>query len=229
MRVLIIQKDLGFAKELKNHWKTQGKLVDLSANYEEALSFFHQGDYHVVVMDTWMKGGDAFALASKIREKNPKIALFFLSEESSYSFKKRAFEVGADVFFKKDSSLEEITWQLDALGRRVFMQEEYQKQQLYWKDIKVNLLEREIYQGEKRLDFTGKEFQLFVFLLKNRGLVLHRDMLRREVCGEDTEMSSNIIDTYIKNIRKKIQDDKKEGIKTVRGYGYGIEDKKKGE
>lgn len=229
MKVLIIQQDITFAKELRILWKTQGKHANVTGNYEEALSFFHQGDYDVIVLDTWIKGGDAFLLAEKFRQRSPKVALFFLSEDTSYLLKKRAFEAGADVFLGKGSSIEEISWYLNALGRRVEMQKKYQEQHLYWKNIKVDLLEREVYEEGRRIELTGREFTLFSVLLKNRGLVLHRDMLRREVCGEEEKINSNIIDTYVKNIRKKIRDYNREGIKTIRGYGYGIEEEKKGE
>lgn len=229
MKILIIQKDISFAKELKILWKMQGNDVDVTGNYEEALSFFYLGDYDVVIVDTWIKGGDAFLLADKFRKRSANVSLLFLSEDSSYLLKKRAFEVGADAFLSRNSSIEEISWQVDALGRRVRMQEKYQEQQLHWKNIKVDLLERKVYQEGRRIEFTGKEFTLFSVLLKNQGLVLHRDMLRREVCGEDEDIRSNIIDTYVKNIRKKIQDHNREGIKTIRGYGYGIEAEKKGE
>lgn len=229
MKILILQKNLELAKEWKIAWKREGYLVDLAGNYEEALSFFYQGEYQLVVLDTWIKGGDIFQFASKVRERNPKVVFFFLSENSSEEMKKRAFEVGADLFLNHNTSMEEKKWYLKAWERRMTMQEEYQKQSLEWKNIKVNLLERKVYQEGKELDFTSKEFSIFVFLLKNKGFVLHRDILKKELCGEETEINSNLIDSYIKNIRKKIKDEKKEWIKTVRGYGYGMEEEKVGE
>ncbi|EHO19294.1 hypothetical protein HMPREF9466_01225 [Fusobacterium necrophorum subsp. funduliforme 1_1_36S] len=77
MNILLIQRKQEFAKELKIAWKEQGNIVDIAGNYESALQFFYAGKYDIVLLDTWIKGGDAFLLAEKIRERSRKIGLIF--------------------------------------------------------------------------------------------------------------------------------------------------------
>lgn len=225
MNILLIQGKQEFAKELKIFWKAQGHIVDITGNYEAALEFFYAGDYDVILLDTWIKGGDSFLLAEKIRERSRKIGLIFLSEDTSFFLKKRAFEAGADVYLSSNT-VEEVSLQVLALGRRVKAEAEYRKHRYLYGDIQVDLLQRKVFLKEKDLNFTEKEFLLLTLFLKNQGLALHRDMIRKEVWGEDFQGSSNIVESYIKQIRKKLQDKEYHWIKTIRGYGYGIDERK---
>ncbi|AYV95279.1 two-component system response regulator [Fusobacterium necrophorum subsp. funduliforme] len=225
MNILLIQRKQEFAKELKIAWKEQGNIVDIAGNYESALQFFYAGNYDIVLLDTWIKGGDAFLLAEKIRERSRKIGLIFLSEDTGFFWKKRAFEVGADAYLLPNS-VEEVSLQVFALGRRVKAEAEYRKHRYVYADMEVDLLQRKVFREGKDLNFTEKEFLLLSLLLKNQGLALHRDMIRKEVWGADFQGASNIVESYIKQIRKKLQDKEYHWIKTIRGYGYGIDERK---
>ncbi|EFS21049.1 response regulator receiver domain protein [Fusobacterium gonidiaformans 3-1-5R] len=226
MNILLIQRRQEFAKELKIAWKEKEHIVDIAGNYESGLQFFYAGHYDIVLLDTWIKGGDAYLLAEKIRERSRKIGLIFLSEEHSFFFKKRAYEVGADTYLSLPISVEEVSLQVFALGKRVKAEAEYRKYRYLYGEIEVDALQRKVYRKGEDLNFTEKEFLLLTVLLKNQGLALHKDMIRKEVWGEDFVGASNILESYIKKIRKKLQDTEHKWIKTIRGYGYGIEERK---
>lgn len=225
MRILIHQKDFQRAKDLRNFWKERGEEVFHAKQEAEFLKIFYEQKPEVVVLDVWMKGGDSFALVERIRRENPSLAILFLSEEQGHFYKKKAFAAGADYYLLQETAEEEIDWHIQAVYRRIVGEKLQNEYLFFWEDIELNLLSRRAKKGEQDLDLSDTEFKLLLYFVQNIGLALKREHIMEAVWGKTSSEKSNLLDSYVRKLRKKIGDEEHSKIVTVRAYGYGIKEK----
>lgn len=120
-----------------------------------------------------------------------------------------------------------MSLQVFALGRRVKAEAEYRKHRYVYADMEVDLLQRKVFREGKDLNFTEKRILLLSLLLKkSRRIGSTSRYDSKGSLGNRFSRSSNIVESYIKQIRKKLQDKEYHWIKTIRGYGYGIDERK---
>lgn len=239
-RVLVIEDEEDIQEILKNYLSAEGYEVTLADDGVDGIAKFHGGRFDLVLLDVMMPKIDGFGTCELIRRESdvPVIMLTALDEEA---YQIRGLDLKADDYITKPFSAPVLMRKIAAILRRVHKEDE--PQQIVYKSLCLDLTGHHVYvsragMGEQsetevskeracalddlytEIELTQKEFELLHVLLINKGIVLTRQKLLNLVWGEDYFGEERIVDTHIKNIRKKLGQNY---ISTIRGVGYRID------
>ncbi|NLD17094.1 MAG: response regulator transcription factor [Tissierellia bacterium] len=202
----------------------------LEANKYEAMGFdsgsemlknLPNKEVKLILLDIMLPEEDGISIMKKIRG-NPETAdipIILLTAKSSEVDKIVGLDEGADDYITKPFSVLELVSRIKALLRRTTRQSE---DQVYkFKGISVDITKREVHLGDEKINLTFKEFELLLYLLKNKEIVLTRENIINEVWGFDFEGESRTVDVHIATLRQKLKDWSKY-IHTIRNLGYKI-------
>lgn len=222
-RILVVEDEEDIQKILENYLVDQGYAVTLASDGVDGIAKFHKGEFDLVLLDIMMPKIDGFGVCELIRrESNVPIIMLTALEEEAYQIK--GFDMKADDYVTKPFSMPILLRKIAAILRRT--QREEEQQILAYKSLCVDVAGRHVYisnseKGEQtEVALTQKEFEMLYVLLINKGIVLTRQKLLTMVWGEDYYGEERIVDTHIKNIRKKLDINL---ISTIRGVGYRID------
>ena len=172
----------------------------------------------LILLDVMLPGMDGFEVCRKVREKSqvPIIMLTALSDEENQL---KGFEQQIDDYIPKPFSPKILLCKIAAILRRRTVENQNQPL-LTYKELSMDVDGFHVYQGGNEVVLTSKEFALLRLMLENQGKVFTRQMLLDRLWADDLEVEDRIVDSHIKNIRKKLNADY---IKTIRGVGYRID------
>ena len=175
----------------------------------------------LIIMDVMMPELDGFSAVREIR-KNSATPVLMLSARGEEYDKIHGFELGIDDYVVKPFSPKELMMRVGAILKRSGGGEEAQRDMVTYGGLTVDFTGRLVYIDGKRVDMTPKEYDLFFYLVKNKGIALTREKLINEVWGYDFYGDDRTLDTHIKLLRKSLGD-YSNTITTLRGVGYRFE------
>ena len=216
-KILVIEDDIDIQDILKNHLTDAGYEVIITSNGVDGISNFSE-DISLVLLDIMLPKIDGFGVCEVIRQKSqvPIIMLTALSDEENQI---RGFEQQIDDYIPKPFSPKILLYKIAAILRRG-SSESNDMNIIVYKDLCMNIDGFHLYRNEQEIILTQKEFELLRLLLENQGRVFTRDNLLNSIWGYDYFGDEKIVNTHIKNIRRKLGVDY---IETIRGEGYKIE------
>lgn len=226
MRVLVIEDEHKIARALKRALEQEHYAVDVSYDGDDGYAMATTEPYDVMIIDRMLPGEyDGIAIVKALREKSIKTPVLFLTALGRVEDKTSGLDSGADDYLVKPFALEELLARVRALLRRPV---EQQSTILDAEDLSLDTSKREVKRGNKKIRLTSKEFGLLEFLLRNKNRPLSKNTIMQHVWDYDADILPNTIEVYIKYLRAKIDKPFGKGlIKTVRGFGYKIEDEDK--
>lgn len=216
-KILVIEDDIDIQDILKNHLTDAGYEVIITSNGVDGISNFSE-DISLVLLDIMIPKIDGFGVCEVIRQKSqvPIIMLTALSDEENQI---RGFEQQIDDYIPKPFSPKILLYKIAAILRRG-SSESNDMNIIVYKDLCMNIDGFHLYRNEQEIILTQKEFELLRLLLENQGRVFTRQMLLDRLWGLDAYVEDRIVDSHIKNLRKKLTVDY---IETIRGVGYRID------
>lgn len=216
-KILVIEDDIDIQDILKNHLTDAGYEVIITSNGVDGISNFSE-DISLVLLDIMLPKIDGFGVCEVIRQKSqvPIIMLTALSDEENQI---RGFEQQIDDYIPKPFSPKILLYKIAAILRRG-SSESNDMDIIVYKDLCMNIDGFHLYRNEQEIILTQKEFELLRLLLENQGRVFTRQMLLDRLWGLDAYVEDRIVDSHIKNLRKKLTVDY---IETIRGVGYRID------
>ncbi len=220
MKILLVDDEARLRRLLGDFLRRDGYEVQEAVNGEEAVRVMRETPgVAMVIMDVMMPVMNGVDACEEIRtfSKTPVLMLTAKSQEED---ELEAFACGADDYLTKPFSMPVLLARVRALLRRGGETEETS---LIAKDITVDIKAHEVYSSGKVVDVTPREFELLLFLLKNKNIALSREQILNAVWNYDFFGDARTIDTHVKNLRMKLGGPG-EYIKTVRSYGYKLED-----
>ena len=222
MRVLLAEDDKKLGRlvklmleqnDISTEWITEGDQIFDYAMYEE---------YDVLILDWMMPGETGIAACKRLRNAGYQRAVLMLTARDSVEDRVAGLEAGADDYLVKPFDFSELMARLRALGRR--SSQKIQQEIMELGKLTVDRTSKLLKKGGQVIQLSPREFQLFDLLLQNKGNVVPRDIILDRVWGMETDVSTNNIDSYMKLLRKKLeQADGGIAINTVRGVGYKLE------
>lgn len=223
-RILVVEDDEDIQKILINYLQESGYEVEQADDGVEAIAKFRAGWFDLVLLDVMLPKIDGFGVCELIRKESdvPIIMLTALEEEE---YQIRGLDLQADDYITKPFSAPVLMRKIAALLRRVHKNTGENKQ-LTYKRLFLDLEGYHVYRltenghDKTEIILTQKEYEMLYVLLINKGIVLTRQRLLNLVWGEDYFGEERIVDTHIKNIRKKLGCNY---IHTIRGVGYRID------
>jgi DNA-binding response OmpR family regulator len=218
-KILIAEDESVLRELLGDILEKQGYEVVLAKDGEEALKlFFDINDIDLVILDVLMPKINGWDVLIEIREYS-KVAIIMLTALSEDRNEVMGLSNGADDYITKPFSYEVLIARVNAQFRRNNID---QTEMIFFENISIDQLKQKVYVNEKNIVLNNKEYQLLIYLVKNKGIVLNRYQILTTIWGFDYEGSERTVDTHVKMLRAKLGDCG-EYIKTMRGQGYSFE------
>jgi len=224
MRLLVVEDERALNRVLTKHLKNKGYSVDSCENGPDALAYLEMADYDVVILDVMLPGVDGWEILSQIRRRNLNTSVIMLTALDSTEDKVRGLDGGADDYLTKPFALEELLARIRLVTRKRFGS---RSNIFKLADLTVDCDSRTATRGEKEIILSAKEFSMLEYFITNPNKVLSREKILNHMWDYDYEGASNMVDVYIRHLRKKVDDgfDRKL-IHTVRGVGYIMKEPK---
>ena len=218
MRVLIAEDEKDLNKILSERLKAEHYSVDSCYDGQEALDYLASAEYDAVIMDIMMPVMDGLSALRTMRRKNDSTPVLLLTAKDSIEDRVQGRDAGANDYLVKPVAVEELLARIRVLLRKPA---ETPKTCYQVADLEVHMDTRQVLGGGKEVKLPGKEFALLRYMIQNEGIVLSRDRLEEHLWNFDYAGGSNVIDVYIRYLRKKIDEGHEPKlIHTVRGAGY---------
>lgn len=218
MRVLIAEDEKDLNKILSERLKSEHYSVDSCYDGQEALDYLASAEYDAVIMDIMMPVMDGLSALRTMRRKNDSTPVLLLTAKDSIEDRVQGLDAGANDYLVKPFAVEELLARIRVLLRKPA---ETPKTCYQVADLEVHMDTRQVLRGGKEVKLSGKEFALLRYMIQNEGIVLSRDRLEEHLWNFDYAGGSNVIDVYIRYLRKKIDEGHEPKlIHTVRGAGY---------
>jgi DNA-binding response OmpR family regulator len=221
-KVLVVQEDSHLLDSIARRLSTHGFSVDVSKDGEEGYQLALTRKYPIVILGILLPKKDGLAIIRDLRRHKIDCMLLVLSSKSMVEDRVEALHAGADDFMMKPFAFTELHARIEALLRRHKLD---LSPILRVADVELDTFTRMARRGNKNIRLTEKEFMLLEYLMRNKNHVMSRIDISKHVWGYDFVPESNIIDAYIKHLRKIL--DKgypKRIIYTVRGEGFMIKE-----
>src|SRR3990167_2125806 len=218
MKILVIEDDQTLAKNLRQVLVKDGLAVDTSGTQEDGLVQTEINEYDCIVLDINLPDGSGFDLLSNLRKAENKTPVIIVTARGQVEDRIKGLNLGADDYIPKPVDSNELIARIRAVIRR---NSQSALPVIVIGNLTVKPAQHTATVGEFTLDLTAKEFAVLEYLAQHNGQVITRTMLMEHVWGSDFETFSNVIDVYIRNLRRKLESHTPTGlIKTIRGKGY---------
>lgn len=223
MKILIVEDEKTLCETIGKHLTAAGYTVDLCFDGDDALFYIEGTEYDAVVLDIMLPGTDGLTILKTIRDKQNLTPVLLLTAKSTVEDKVKGLDCGADDYLTKPFSLDELTARLRVLIRRQGGTGGRADNTLTVGPLTLDTATRSATRDGKEIKLTAKEYSILEYIMRNQGVVLSRDKIEQHIWNYDYTGSSNVIDVYIRTLRKKIDADfDVKLIQTVRGMGYVI-------
>lgn len=217
-KILIIEDERPIQNILKAFLTDAGYVVTLACDGLDGITAFHKQRFDLVLLDIMMPKLDGYTVCRMIRKEGntPVILLTALDDEESQM---KGFDLLADDYITKPFSAPLVLRRIEAVLRRVQAGEDGGGI-LTYREIQLNPYTYKVFVSGKEVVFTAREFEILRLFLENKGRVFTREQLLDRIWNYDYIGDDKIVNTHIKNIRKKLGGDY---IETIRGVGYRID------
>lgn len=221
-RILVVDDELRVRDLIKKYAKFEGYEVSEASNGLQALEMCRDQSFDLVIMDVMMPELDGFSACKEIR-KFSNVPIIILSARGEEYDKIHGFEFGIDDYVVKPFSPRELMMRVTAVLKRSGASIPEVKEVYTHDGLTVDFTGRLVLIDGVRVEMSPREYDLFFFLVKNRGIALSREKLINEVWGYDFFGDDRTIDTHIKQLRKILGPYSK-CISTLRGVGYRFDE-----
>lgn len=222
-KILVVDDEFRIRQIIRKYAEFEGFTVEEAVDGMQAIEICRKEQFDLIIMDVMMPELDGFSACREIR-KFSQTPIIMLSARGEEYDKIHGFELGSDDYVVKPFSPKELMMRVNAVIKRSSgsSQGETKKDVFSYEGLEVDFSARIVTIDGKRIEMTPKEYDLFFFMVKNKGLALTREKLISEVWGYDFFGDERTLDTHIKLLRKSLRDYSK-CIVTLRGVGYRFE------
>ena len=215
MRILAVEDDPGILRMLERGLAAAGHQVLTAENGEDGALLATEEGVDVVLLDISLPELSGHEVLARIRARRPALPVLMLTARDDLDNKVRALDAGADDYLTKPFAFEGLLARIRALTRRT---DQASAGALEVGDVRLDLLGRRAWRDDRPIELSNREFTLLEYLLRHPGQVLSRTQILFAVWEYDADPSSNVVDVYIRYVRRKLGEPSP--ITTVRGAGY---------
>lgn len=222
MRILIVEDDRKILAYLKHVLEEQGYVVETALTGVEALDWANIVEFDLIILDILLPELDGFTVCRTLRSRGTQASILILTALDAVDDRVAGLDAGADDYLVKPFELKELLARLRALARRRSDRITY-GYTLHLADLTMDTRTRVVMRDNKLIQLTPKEYAVLECLLRVPGQVLTRTEISEAVWNYDVFSQSNVVDVYIRNLRRKIDNPfNQKLIHTVRGVGYRL-------
>ncbi len=214
---MLVEDEQNVAAFIRKGLEEEFYAVDMAEDGKEGLALATSREYDLIILDLMLPEMGGIEVCKRLRTAGLKTPILMLTALDSVGKKVEGLESGADDYLTKPFAFSELLARIRALLRRI----PDSINELSIGDLRVDLLSRRVYRGDKEIVLTQKGFAILEYLLRNKGRVLTRTQIIENVWGYNHDPHTNVVDVHIKFLREKIDTGyPKRIIHTVRGAGY---------
>jgi DNA-binding response OmpR family regulator len=223
MHVLVVEDEQKLASYIKRGLEEHGYAVDVVHSGQAALDWAETVPFDLIVLDILLPEMDGMRVCRELRARDVRTPILMLTALDAVDDRVTGLDAGADDYLVKPFAFKELLARLRALSRRTLDQPRTNILQVA--DLTLDMHTREVQRAGVTIDLTAKEFAVLECLVREQGRVLTRTQIADHVWDYDAFHASNVVDVYIRNLRRKVDDPfAPRLIHTVRGTGYRIAD-----
>ncbi len=220
MRILVVEDERRLAGIIKRGLVEEGYSVDTAYDGEEAQYMAETSLYDCVVLDVMLPRKDGVKVCQELRANRVNVPILMLTAKDTVEDRVKGLDAGADDYLVKPFAFGELLARIRALLRREALSK---TPKLQVGDLVMDTLAREAWRGQRKIELTTKEYAILEYFMRHPNMVITRTMLEENAWDYEFDSMSNVIDVYIRRLRRKIDDDGADSlIQTVRGAGYRL-------
>ncbi len=218
-RVLIVDDEKRLLRSIRDGLTEEGYETVTSTNGEAALWIAQSQAIDLVILDLMLPGLHGFDVLKRLRDAGFTNPVLVLTACDRVRDRVRGLDEGADDYVVKPFSYPELLARVRVLLRRGPPREQLEAR---LRDLRIDFLERRVFRGDEELELSRREFELLAYLMQHAGQPVSREMLSRDVWRDSQTLLTNVIDVFVKRLRRKLDRPEQEVsyIQTVRGSGY---------
>lgn len=217
-KILVVDDEFRIREIIKKYANFEGHKVTEAIDGMSAIEICNKETFDIIIMDVMMPELDGFSACKEIR-KHCNTPIIMLSARGEEYDKIHGFELGIDDYVVKPFSPKELMMRVNAVLKRSNGADTPSQDVFKYENLVVDFTARIVTVNGERIDMTPKEYELFFYMVKNKGIALTREKLISEVWGYDFFGDDRTLDTHIKLLRKSLGEYSK-CIVTLRGVGY---------
>lgn len=222
-KILLIEDDADIREMLIDYLSGDGYEITAYADGVSVGVFTDITDYSLALVDLMLPQSNGFELIKKIREIST-LPIIIITAKNNDHDKARGLSMGADDYVTKPFSIVELSARIKANIRRVAMYDVQTPTEnvIHLKDLQIDLSAHIVKRGTDFIDLTRTEFDILVYLSKNRNRALSKESIYQKIWKEPYYGNENILNTHMNRLRNKLKNGDNEYIKTLWGIGYKI-------
>src|SRR5258706_709556 len=219
MRILLVEDEPKISIYVKRGLEEAGYAVDAVFTGRDALDWAIATAYDLIILDILLPEIDGLSVCRELRSGKNSTPILILTARDTVDDRVIGLDAGADDYLAKPFAVKELLARVRALARRA--KESLKSPVLTLSDLSLNPSVHRVTRADKKIDLPAKEFSILEYLLRNPGHVLTRTMIAEHVWNYDSYNQSNVVDVYIRNLRRKVDDPfEPKLIHTLSGVGY---------
>ena len=218
MRLLVVEDEKKLNELITKKLKKEYYGVDSCFDGEEAVRYVEGTEYDAIILDIMLPKLDGFEVIKRIRAKKNKVPILLLTARDNIDDKVKGLDYGADDYLVKPFIFEELMARIRVLLRRNSGNAD---NVVTIANLKVDLDAKTVFRDGVLIKLSGREYSILEYLIRNKGKILPRERIEDHIWNYEYEGGTNVIDVYIRYLRKKIDDNyTPKLIHTIRGLGY---------
>lgn len=222
MRILVAEDERDLNRIITKRLERAGYSIDSCFDGEETLDFLDAGEYDGVILDIMMPKRDGLSVVRTMRERKDATPVLFLTAKDTVADKVTGLDAGAEDYLVKPFAFDELLARIRVMTRKHAGKS---TNVLTVRGLTLDISRHEVTRGGKTIELSAKEFAILEYMMLNKGIVLSREKIENHIWNFDYAGSSNVIDVYIRYLRKKIDDNfDTKLIHTIRGKGYVLKE-----
>lgn len=218
MRILVVEDEKDMNRIITGILEEEGYLVDRCYDGESAYDYIMMAEYDAVILDVMLPKMNGFDLIKKVRSQGNGTPVLFLTALDDVDNIVKGLDSGADDYVVKPFQVKELLARIRMIIRK---QTEIHENVYTCGNLTVDYTNHKVYRGDTEIELSPKEFSVLLYLIRNQNIVVTREQIEANIWDFSREGSSNLVDVYIRYLRKKIDDGfETKLIQTIRGAGY---------
>ncbi|MGZ8136321.1 MAG: response regulator transcription factor [Methylococcaceae bacterium] len=224
MRILLVEDDKRIVDFVQRGLKAEGYTVEIAGSGQEAIALGTAGQFQAIILDLGLPDINGRQVCERLRSNGVDTPILMLTARDTVQDKVTGLRAGADDYMTKPFAFEELLARIEALMRRRGGEIKSESKELRIADLVLNGETHEVRRGDVLIDLTPKEFALLECFMRMPGKLLSRTRILEQVWGYSADPLTNVVDVYIRQLRRKIDEDHDlKLLKTVRGFGYKLD------
>jgi DNA-binding response OmpR family regulator len=219
MRILLVEDEPAIATAVLSALKREGHAVDHVADGSDALAWAQTYPYSLIILDVILPGLDGLSVCAALRATNNQAPVLILTALDDVGHRVAGLDGGADDYLTKPFAMAELLARSRALLRRPASSRD---PVLRIGDLEINPSAHTVVRGRRDVRLTAREFAVLEVLARNPGQLFSRERIIAAVWDADSDLASNIVEVYMRSLRRKLDDPRGTLIETVRGAGYRL-------